>query len=216
MQCACSLDFVPSDASKCSKCSKLLFTSSPAVDGPHYSELHETIRGNVEPVTVGTWLHLALPSCLFSVFFKSNIVSFLGHGSVQNDGETSETRCEFSQCFWKLQSTASQWEIFHNVCWRVSVLFTLTSHCRVFSRCHLLQVPNHLLWLMFFYWFFHSSLNFTAELLRFGDREFYKDWWYVLSVPGRNCCSLQPEQIWTISLSSFSMHVHKLLWQIEI
>uniref|UniRef100_A0A8C5EI49 O-acyltransferase n=1 Tax=Gouania willdenowi TaxID=441366 RepID=A0A8C5EI49_GOUWI len=40
-----------------------------------------------------------------------------------------------------------------------------------------LQVPNHLLWLLFFYWFFHSSLNFTAELLRFGDRQFYKDWW---------------------------------------
>uniref|UniRef100_A0A3P9CEL4 O-acyltransferase n=1 Tax=Maylandia zebra TaxID=106582 RepID=A0A3P9CEL4_9CICH len=44
------------------------------------------------------------------------------------------------------------------------------------------QVPNHLLWLMFFYWFFHSSLNFTAELLRFGDRQFYKDWWNSESV----------------------------------
>uniref|UniRef100_A0A674PBG4 O-acyltransferase n=1 Tax=Takifugu rubripes TaxID=31033 RepID=A0A674PBG4_TAKRU len=40
-----------------------------------------------------------------------------------------------------------------------------------------LEVPNHLLWLMFFYWFFHSSMNFTAELLRFGDRQFYNDWW---------------------------------------
>uniref|UniRef100_A0A3Q1ASK0 O-acyltransferase n=1 Tax=Amphiprion ocellaris TaxID=80972 RepID=A0A3Q1ASK0_AMPOC len=40
-----------------------------------------------------------------------------------------------------------------------------------------LEVPNHLLWLIFFYWFFHSSMNFTAELLRFGDRQFYKDWW---------------------------------------
>uniref|UniRef100_A0A3B5AHT1 O-acyltransferase n=1 Tax=Stegastes partitus TaxID=144197 RepID=A0A3B5AHT1_9TELE len=39
------------------------------------------------------------------------------------------------------------------------------------------QVPNHLIWLIFFYWFFHSSLNFVAELLQFGDREFYKDWW---------------------------------------
>uniref|UniRef100_A0A3B4Y229 O-acyltransferase n=1 Tax=Seriola lalandi dorsalis TaxID=1841481 RepID=A0A3B4Y229_SERLL len=39
-----------------------------------------------------------------------------------------------------------------------------------------LEVPNHLLWLMFFYWFFHSSMNFTAELLRFGDRQFYQDW----------------------------------------
>uniref|UniRef100_A0A4W5MWN6 O-acyltransferase n=1 Tax=Hucho hucho TaxID=62062 RepID=A0A4W5MWN6_9TELE len=39
------------------------------------------------------------------------------------------------------------------------------------------QVPNHLIWLIFFYWFFHSSMNFVAELMRFGDREFYQDWW---------------------------------------
>uniref|UniRef100_A0A3B3D2J7 O-acyltransferase n=1 Tax=Oryzias melastigma TaxID=30732 RepID=A0A3B3D2J7_ORYME len=45
-----------------------------------------------------------------------------------------------------------------------------------------LAVPNHLLWLMFFYSFFHSSMNFTAELLRFGDRQFYKDWWNSESV----------------------------------
>lgn len=42
------------------------------------------------------------------------------------------------------------------------------------------QVPNHLIWLIFFYWFFHSSMNFVAELLQFGDREFYRDWWSVL------------------------------------
>ncbi|KAM3873340.1 diacylglycerol O-acyltransferase 1-like [Diretmus argenteus] len=48
---------------------------------------------------------------------------------------------------------------------------------RMMERLLRLAVPNHLLWLMFFYWFFHSSLNFTAELLRFGDRQFYKDWW---------------------------------------
>lgn len=48
----------------------------------------------------------------------------------------------------------------------------------LFASPSALQVPNHLLWLMFFYWFFHSSMNFTAELLRFGDRQFYNDWWY--------------------------------------
>uniref|UniRef100_A0AAY4BKW4 O-acyltransferase n=1 Tax=Denticeps clupeoides TaxID=299321 RepID=A0AAY4BKW4_9TELE len=50
-----------------------------------------------------------------------------------------------------------------------------------FSRMveHLLRlaVPNHFIWLIFFYWFFHSSMNLVAELLRFGDREFYRDWW---------------------------------------
>uniref|UniRef100_A0A3Q3M769 O-acyltransferase n=1 Tax=Mastacembelus armatus TaxID=205130 RepID=A0A3Q3M769_9TELE len=44
------------------------------------------------------------------------------------------------------------------------------------------QVPNHLIWLIFFYWFFHSTMNFVAELLQFGDREFYKDWWNSESV----------------------------------
>ncbi|XP_032375002.1 diacylglycerol O-acyltransferase 1b [Etheostoma spectabile] len=48
---------------------------------------------------------------------------------------------------------------------------------RMTERLLRLAVPNHLLWLMFFYVFFHSSMNFTAELLLFGDREFYKDWW---------------------------------------
>lgn len=56
------------------------------------------------------------------------------------------------------------------------------------SRSPPLQVPNHLLWLMFFYWFFHSSMNFTAELLRFGDRQFYNDWWYVYL---RGACTCQ-------------------------
>lgn len=44
------------------------------------------------------------------------------------------------------------------------------------------QVPNHLIWLIFFYWFFHSCLNALAELLQFGDREFYRDWWWVTVV----------------------------------
>lgn len=48
---------------------------------------------------------------------------------------------------------------------------------RMTERLLRLAVPNHLLWLMFFYWYFHSSMNFTAELLRFGDRQFYRDWW---------------------------------------
>ncbi|XP_033830935.1 diacylglycerol O-acyltransferase 1a [Periophthalmus magnuspinnatus] len=48
---------------------------------------------------------------------------------------------------------------------------------RMVERLLKLAVPNHLIWLIFFYWFFHSTLNFVAELLQFGDREFYRDWW---------------------------------------
>ncbi|KAL0985278.1 hypothetical protein UPYG_G00154920 [Umbra pygmaea] len=48
---------------------------------------------------------------------------------------------------------------------------------RMMERLLRLAVPNHFLWLIFFYTFFHSAMNFVAELLRFGDREFYRDWW---------------------------------------
>lgn len=50
-------------------------------------------------------------------------------------------------------------------------------YSRMVERLLKLAVPNHLIWLIFFYWFFHSSMNFVAELMRFGDREFYRDWW---------------------------------------
>uniref|UniRef100_A0A667YAA3 diacylglycerol O-acyltransferase n=1 Tax=Myripristis murdjan TaxID=586833 RepID=A0A667YAA3_9TELE len=36
--------------------------------------------------------------------------------------------------------------------------------------------PTHFLWLLFFF-LSHSYLNFCAELLHFGDRHFYGDWW---------------------------------------
>uniref|UniRef100_A0AAR2JZH0 O-acyltransferase n=1 Tax=Pygocentrus nattereri TaxID=42514 RepID=A0AAR2JZH0_PYGNA len=55
-------------------------------------------------------------------------------------------------------------------------------YSRMIERLLRLAVPNHFLWLIFFYWFFHSSMNFVAELLRFGDREFYRDWWNSESV----------------------------------
>jgi len=44
---------------------------------------------------------------------------------------------------------------------------------------HLLamSVANNIIWFCAFFLIFHSWLNFLAELLRFGDREFYRDWW---------------------------------------
>ena len=41
----------------------------------------------------------------------------------------------------------------------------------------LFQLPNHLIWLTFFYLLFHSFLNTLGELLGFADRNFYSDWW---------------------------------------
>jgi diacylglycerol O-acyltransferase-1 len=46
-----------------------------------------------------------------------------------------------------------------------------------------LALPNHFLWLLMFYFVFHSLLNACAELLRFADREFYRDWWNADTIP---------------------------------
>ncbi|XP_064535216.1 diacylglycerol O-acyltransferase 1 [Drosophila montana] len=40
-----------------------------------------------------------------------------------------------------------------------------------------LALPNHLVWLCFFYLLFHSFLNAIGEVLNFADRNFYCDWW---------------------------------------
>ncbi|CAG2105571.1 unnamed protein product [Medioppia subpectinata] len=53
---------------------------------------------------------------------------------------------------------------------------------RMLERLLKLAVPNHFIWLIWFYWYFHSTLNFMAEVLRFGDKEFYRDWWNSESV----------------------------------
>ncbi|CAB3397671.1 unnamed protein product [Caenorhabditis bovis] len=50
-------------------------------------------------------------------------------------------------------------------------------YSRCLERLLKLAVPNHVIWLIFFYTFFHSFLNLVAELLRFADREFYRDFW---------------------------------------
>jgi diacylglycerol O-acyltransferase-1 len=46
----------------------------------------------------------------------------------------------------------------------------------VFMRLIKLSIPNTYVWLLGFYFYFHLWLNLLAELTRFGDRCFYKDW----------------------------------------
>ncbi|CAI9100624.1 OLC1v1037757C1 [Oldenlandia corymbosa var. corymbosa] len=62
-----------------------------------------------------------------------------------------------------------------------------------------LSVPNLYVWLCMFYCFFHLWLNILAELLRFGDREFYKDWWNAKTI----------EEYWRM----WNMPVHK--WMVR-
>jgi diacylglycerol O-acyltransferase-1 len=47
----------------------------------------------------------------------------------------------------------------------------------LFERVLKLAVPCLCVWLLMFYALFHSYFNLIAELLRFGDRLFYKAWW---------------------------------------
>lgn len=47
----------------------------------------------------------------------------------------------------------------------------------IIERTMKLSIPSLFIWLTMFYTFFHLWLNTVAELLRFGDREFYRDWW---------------------------------------
>ncbi|KAH0450606.1 hypothetical protein IEQ34_021298 [Dendrobium chrysotoxum] len=45
-----------------------------------------------------------------------------------------------------------------------------------------LSLPVLYVWLCMFYCFFHLWLNILGELLCFGDREFYKDWWNAKTI----------------------------------
>lgn len=62
-----------------------------------------------------------------------------------------------------------------------------------------LSMPVLYVWLCIFYCLFHLWLNIVAELLRFGDREFYKDWWNAQTV----------EEYWRM----WNMPVHK--WMVR-
>lgn len=59
---------------------------------------------------------------------------------------------------------------------------TSMNYGKMVERLLKLAVPNHIIWLIGFYWLFHSSLNFCAEVMRFADRVFYRDWWNSSSV----------------------------------
>ncbi|EDQ89779.1 uncharacterized protein MONBRDRAFT_20830 [Monosiga brevicollis MX1] len=63
--------------------------------------------------------------------------------------------------------------------------FKDTTHPSLFSlidRALKLSLPNNLMWLCLFFMYFHSTLNAMGEVLRFGDRQFYRDWWNATSV----------------------------------
>ncbi|XP_069191146.1 diacylglycerol O-acyltransferase 1 isoform X2 [Procambarus clarkii] len=60
--------------------------------------------------------------------------------------------------------------------------FSDLDYVRCTERLLKLAIPNHILWLSWFYLCFHSFLNTLAELLYFADRDFYQDWWNAKDV----------------------------------
>lgn len=52
----------------------------------------------------------------------------------------------------------------------------------IIERLLKLSIPNTYVWLLGFYLFFHLWLNLLAELTRFGDRQFYKEWWNARTI----------------------------------
>ena len=43
----------------------------------------------------------------------------------------------------------------------------------VFTLC----IPSTLIWILIFYGYFHCWLNLKSEICRYGNRDYYKDWW---------------------------------------
>jgi hypothetical protein len=64
----------------------------------------------------------------------------------------------------------------------------------ILERLLKLSIPNTYVWLLVFYFYFHLWLNLLAEITRFGDRLFYKDWWNAKTI----------DRYWLARLSSSS------------
>ncbi|XP_022820776.1 diacylglycerol O-acyltransferase 1 isoform X1 [Spodoptera litura] len=81
--------------------------------------------------------------------------------------------------------------------------FTKMDPIRITERLLKLAVPNHLLWLCFFYLTFHSFLNLMGELLQFADRKFYGDWWNANNISVFWSTWNMPVHMWAVR------HVYK-------
>lgn len=63
-----------------------------------------------------------------------------------------------------------------------------------------LAIANTYLWLLMFYAYFHLYLNLWAEILRFGDRVFYKDWWNSSEIGSYWRLWNMPVHLWYVQL----------------
>lgn len=59
----------------------------------------------------------------------------------------------------------------------IIIVWFLQDWLVVIERVLKLSIPTLYFWLAMFYSLFELWLNVLAEMTRFGDREFYKEWW---------------------------------------
>jgi diacylglycerol O-acyltransferase-1 len=71
-----------------------------------------------------------------------------------------------------------------------------------------LSPPVTYVWLLGFYAFFHVWLNLLAEVLRFGDRTFYKDWWNATDLEGYWRTWNMPVHCWIVRHAYFPLMRH--------
>ncbi|KAL0894797.1 hypothetical protein ABMA27_013323 [Loxostege sticticalis] len=81
--------------------------------------------------------------------------------------------------------------------------FSQMDPIKITERLLKLSVPNHLIWLCFFYLSFHSFLNLMGELLHFADRKFYGDWWNATNISVFWSTWNMPVHVWAVR------HVYK-------
>ncbi|KPI93786.1 PREDICTED: diacylglycerol O-acyltransferase 1 isoform X1 [Papilio xuthus] len=76
--------------------------------------------------------------------------------------------------------------------------FSEMNMIKMAERLLKLAVPNHLIWLCFFYLTFHSFLNLMGELLHFADRNFYNDWWNANNIATFWSSWNRPVHLWAL------------------
>lgn len=81
---------------------------------------------------------------------------------------------------------------------------------RMLERILKLSIPTLYWWLAMFYTLFDLWLNILAEVLRFGDREFYKEWWNATTVGEYWRLWNQPVHKWMLRHVYFPLLRHKV------
>lgn len=73
-----------------------------------------------------------------------------------------------------MQTAIAEQYIFPSIEQKLAELYHEENYLRIFEKLLAISIPSCYFWLLGFYNFFHLGLNTCAEILKFGDRCFYK------------------------------------------